>query len=291
MDRTANLAMLSETADPREQESALVALARAGDRDAFASLSEPLRKPLFAYIYRMVAHRQDAEDLLQDSLIRALRGVREFHGQSRFKTWLFSIATNACLDYLRRRKRWRVEAQLDAEKSASADDDVVERIRAVMADPSFLFEVREHIAYCFSCVARTLEPEEQAALLLREIFGFQAAEAAQIMDVSRPVFGHRLGSAREKMTQHFEGLCALIGKQGACWQCRKLREFTPETHRGLNLVQIQVGPGLSVTPNSLLDARLAIVRDADLESGRTHKLHDWFFEATSRVAEEGLPFR
>jgi len=286
----ANL-MQPERAMPAEQESSLVARSQRGDRQAFERLVEPLRKPLFAFILRMVAHRQDAEDLMQDVLVRALDGIGAFQGEARFKSWLFAIATNATLDCLRRRKRWRVEAQLDAEVSASADAGVVERIHAVMADPAFLFEIREHIAYCFSCVARTLEPEEQAALLLREVFEFQAAEAAQVMGVSRPVFGHRLTAARQKMAQAYEGLCALIGKQGVCWQCRKLREFAPAARRGPDLVQIALGPGITVSPDSLLDARLAIVKATDLESGRTHKLHDWFFEATSRLEEQGLPFR
>jgi RNA polymerase sigma-70 factor (ECF subfamily) len=277
--------------DSDKRESALVARSQRGDRAAFEQLVEPLRAPLFGYVLRMVADRADAEDLLQDTLVRALKGVERFNGEARFKTWLFAIATNACLDHLRERKRWRVEAQLDAETSASADPDVVDRLRAVMADPGFQFEIREHVAYCFSCVARALEPQEQAALMLREVFQFQAQEAAQVMGVSQPVFGHRLREARQKMAVSFEGLCALIGKQGVCWQCRKLREFAPEERRGPDLIQIQVGPGVAVTADSLLDARLAIVRDADLVGGPTHALHDWFFGATARLEEQGVPFR
>jgi RNA polymerase sigma-70 factor (ECF subfamily) len=268
-----------------------VARSQAGDASAFENLVAPLRRPLFAYILRMVAHHADAEDLLQDTFVRALKGITRFEGASGFKSWLFAIATNVSLDYLRDRKRWRVEAQLDAEVSASADGEVVERIRAVMADPGFLFDIREHVAYCFSCVARSLEPEEQAALMLREVFEFQAQEAAKVMGVSQPVFGHRLRSARHKMAVSFENLCALIGKQGVCWQCRKLREFAPADRRGSDLIQIQVGPGIAVSAESLLDARLTIVRDADLESGPTHTLHGWFFDATARLEEQGHPFR
>jgi hypothetical protein len=84
------------------------------------------------------------------------------------------------------------------------------------------------------------------------------------------------------MTRDFEGLCQLINKDGACWQCKALREMAPEEHRGADLVQIQVVPGLAVTAESLLDARIGIVRDADLENGRTASLHASFFVGISR---------
>ena len=80
---------------------------------------EPWRKPLFGYIYRMVTLRQDAEDLLQDVLVRVLENIREYRGEARFKSWLFGIATHVCLDHLRTKKRWRVEAQFIGEKEAT----------------------------------------------------------------------------------------------------------------------------------------------------------------------------
>ena len=97
---------------PIEQETQLVERAVNGDQAAFGELVEPLRKPLFSYIYRMVTLRQDAEDLLQDVLVRVLQSLPSFRGEARFKTWLFGIATHACMDHLRSKKRWRVEAQL-----------------------------------------------------------------------------------------------------------------------------------------------------------------------------------
>src|SRR5579864_1532428 len=179
----------------QEEESALVGRAREGDRAAFGSLVEPWRKPLFGYIYRMVALRQDAEDLLQDVLVRVLENIREFRGEARFKSWLFGIATHVCLDHLRHKKRWRVEAQLIGEQQAKADPQQLEQTVATMSQPDFVFEIREHIAFCFACIGRTLPPEEQAALLLREVLGFTAEEAAQILGASEPVLRHRIGRA------------------------------------------------------------------------------------------------
>jgi len=275
--------MIGQT--PIEQEAHLVERARAGDENAFTELVEPLRRPLFAYVYRMVTHRGDAEDLMQDVLIRVLESLRTYRGQARFKTWVFGIATHACLDHLRAKKRWRVEAQLEGERQHDADPEAVKGLEALVSRPDFVFEVREHIAFCFSCIGRTLEPEEQAAIMLKEVLGFTAREAAGILQVSEPIFRHRLSSARARMIGSFEGLCRLIDKSGVCWQCKGLREYAPERNRGADLVQIEVAPGVAVTPENLFEARLAIVSGADLESGKTRAMHDAFYESITQREE------
>jgi RNA polymerase sigma-70 factor (ECF subfamily) len=270
---------------PVEQEAALVTRARGGDQAALEKLVEPWRPPLFGYIFRMVAQRQDAEDLLQDVLVRVMQSLPSFRGEARFKSWLFGIATHACLDHLRHRRRWRVEAQLEGERRTLEDPAAGAQVVGTLTAPDFVFEIREHVAFCFACIARTLEPEEQAALMLKEVLGFTAEEAARIAELSEPVFRHRLSSARQKMTGAYDGLCQLINKTGMCAQCRGLRDFAPPANKGADLVQIQVAPGRSVTPESLFDARLEIVRQADLENGRSRKLHDLFFSSLSEHEE------
>ncbi|HEY2109377.1 MAG TPA: RNA polymerase sigma factor [Candidatus Acidoferrales bacterium] len=268
-----------------DEELKLVERAQQGDRAAFGSLVEPWRKPLFGYIYRMVALRQDAEDLLQDVLIRVLEDIRSYRGEARFKSWLFGIATHACLDHLRKRKRWRVEAQLIGERETTEHPEQLEGLRDLMSSPGFVYEIREHIAFCFSCIGRSLEPDEQASVMLKEVLEFTNQEAAAILRLSEPVFRHRLSSARAKMTQAFDGLCALINKTGVCYQCQGLREIAGEKSRGPNLVQIEVAPGVTVNPESLFDARAAIVRNADLEAGTTRQMHDMFYQNLSRREE------
>jgi RNA polymerase sigma-70 factor (ECF subfamily) len=261
-----------------EEELKLVERAQQGDRAAFGSLVEPWRKPLFGYIYRMVALRQDAEDLQQDVFVRVLENIREYRGDARFKSWLFGIATHACLDHLRQRKRWRVEAQRIGEQETTEHPEQLAGLRELMSEPGFVYEIREHIAFCFSCIARSLSPEEQAAVMLKEVLEFTAEEAAAILRVSEPVFRHRLSDARTKMTSAFDGLCALINKTGVCYQCAGLREIAGEKNRGANLVQIEVAPGVAVNPESLFEARAAIVRNSDLEYGTTRAMHDMFFQ-------------
>jgi RNA polymerase sigma-70 factor (ECF subfamily) len=268
-----------------QEETQLVEKAQQGDRLAFGSLVEPWRKPLFGYIYRMVMLRQDAEDLLQDVLVRVLEGIRTYRGEARFKSWLFGIATHVCLDHLRAKKRWRVEAQSIGEKEATADPQRIDHITALMQQPGFSFEIREHIAFCFSCIARTLPPEEQAALMLKEVLGFTAQEAAGILGVSEPVFRHRLSAGRATMIEDYNGLCALINKSGVCYQCNALQQIAGEGHRGADLVQIEVAPGVAMNAENLFDARLEIVRDADLETGRTRVVHDLFYSSLAQREE------
>jgi RNA polymerase sigma-70 factor, ECF subfamily len=268
-----------------QEEAQLVEKAQQGDSLAFGSLLEPWRKPLFGYIYRMVMLRQDAEDLLQDVLVRVLESIRTYRGEARFKSWLFGIATHVCLDHLRAKQRWRVEAQSIGEKEATSDPQRVEELTALMQQPGFSFEIREHIAFCFSCIARTLPPEEQAALMLKEVLGFTGAEAAGILGVSEPVFRHRLAAGRAKMIEDYAGLCALINKTGVCYQCSGLQQIAGEGHRGPSLVQIEVAPGIAMNAENLFDARLEIVRAADLETGRTRVVHDLFYSSLAQREE------
>jgi len=274
---------LLETNKPTEIE--LINRARAGDESAFGALVEPLRKPLFSYIYRMVTHSHDAEDLLQDVLVRVLQSLPRYRAESKFKTWLFGIATHVCLDHLRRKRRWRVEAQLYGQYETEADETAVERLGTLLHSPDFVFEMREHIAFCFSCISRTLEPEEQAAMMLREVLGFSNQEAAGMLEISEPVFRHRLSAARAKMIGSYEGLCQLINKSGVCWQCRGLHEFAGPGHNS-QLVQIEVAPGVEISPESLFNARLKIVSEANFPDSRTRTMHDDFFEGLTR-REEG----
>lgn len=268
-----------------EQETHLVERACLGDEGAFTELVEPLRKPLFAYVYRMVTLRQDAEDLLQDVLVRVLQSLPSFRGEARFKTWLFGIATHVCMDHLRSKKRWRVEAQLYGQYETEADQTELTKLASLLHSPDFVFEMREHIAFCFSCISRTLEPDEQAAIMLREVLGFSNQEAATMLEVSEPVLRHRLSSARSKMIGSYDGLCQLINKTGVCWQCKGLQEFAGPGHSAQELVQIEVAPGVDVTPDSLFDARLKIVRETGFPESKTRKMHDLFFDGLTHREE------
>ena len=87
------------------------------------------------------------------------------------------------------------------------------------------------------------------------------------------------------MIEDYDGLCALINKTGLCYQCSGLQQAASEGHRGADLVQIEVAPGIAMNAENLFDARLAIVRDADLETGRTRVVHDLFYSSLAQREE------
>jgi RNA polymerase sigma-70 factor, ECF subfamily len=265
----------------------LLAAAREGSLDALQQLFAEQQAGLFRLLYRMLGNRADAQDLLQECWLRGQRGIGAFRGEvSAMKAWWFGIASHLALDYLRLRKRWRVEAQLIGERELDSQPDEIENLAATMSEPDFRYEVKEHIAFCFTCVGRTLEPTEEAALLLREVFAFSNTDAARILGLSEPAFRHRLSSARQQMTQSFDGLCQLINKTGRCYQCVTLRDFAPEQSRGELITRIE--PAGSFHENlseALLEGRIEMVKAANLETGRSANLHAAFFQSIATREE------
>lgn len=272
-----------------QSEDALIAAARSGDRAAFDRLVEPVHRSLRSFAHRMVAQPDDAEDIVQETLIRAHRGLPSFRGDASLRTWLFQIATHVSLDHLRARRRWRNDAQLSAErfaKSKGQEETELAPIHGSMAEPGFVYDFHEHIAFCFACVSRSLPPEQQAALLLREVFGFTNDEAARMTGVTESVLRHHLSAARRSMEDAFDGLCALVTKTGACYQCDVLREACPEDRRG---PPVQPIGGEGDSREERLRLRLRIVQEADLVEGTSRTLHRTLLRLLSRVGEGQVP--
>lgn len=217
---------------------------------------------------RLVGHPQETEDVVQEALLRATRALPEFRGEAALETWLFSIVTRTAIDHLRSRKRFRVQVMIDA-----CDEHGRESMGHAFADPSVSFDVHEHVAFCFGCVGRTLEPEEGAALVLREVFGLANEESASACGVTESVFRHRLSSARSAMTREYESLCALVNKSGPCHQCKTLREVAPEGQKGPELP----AEGLD------LNERIRITREALNEGTAYAALRDYFARVSSRM--------
>ncbi len=254
----------------------------AGDRRAFERLLRPHVGPLRSFLYRMIAHPEDAQDLAQETALRAHQKLATFRGSSSFRTWLFAIGSRLCLDLLRTRRRWPVEAQIEGEKAALASTSLMQSLDEIVRQEDFRFEYRQHVAYCFSCVARSLPPEESAALLLREVYLFDGPAAAKVLGMSASTFRHRLSAARETMKSRFEGYCALVGKQGVCYQCAALRDHCPEERRG---DAPQAIAAAEASADDKLRHRLRVVRDADLEGGSGHEVHELLFRFMSDLWE------
>lgn len=231
--------------------TSLIRAAQSGDQEAFAELVRPLERPLKSYLYRLSASQDDVDDLYQDTLLKALEHLSTFRSEASMKTWLFTIASNTAIDYLRGKKRWAAEAQDRCRTSALADPAFRPTVQELMAStPQTQYEIREHIDFCFTCIAKTLPQDQQMALLLRDVYDFSNEEGAQVLGKSVPVFKHLVHEARQTMIRLFEGRCTLINKQGVCYQCSELSDRL----RGAEATQRQLAE-LTLTQQDSAEAR------------------------------------
>ncbi len=267
------LCTLEDTLCRMHDEAALVARGAAGDRKAFDSLIAPHLPRLRSFLLRLVNDPQDAEDLVQETTLQAYGKLSQFRGESSFGTWLFSIGSRLGLTHLRSRKRWAVTTQLDMHERCHQDEGFVRDLGGEIGRPDFHYEVSEHVAYCFSCVARALDPEESAAVILTEVFEVPNAEAARILGLSESTLRHRLTSGRRVMVEAFEGLCALVNKRGACNQCSTLRDVCPPDRRGPEVPELATAKDGEGGQDARFVRRLAVVRSANVVDGPTASLH------------------
>ncbi len=178
------------------EETELLAAAKAGDEDAYAALVTTHRPALHAHCYRMLGSVPDAEDALQEALLRAWRGLPRFEGRSSLKTWLYTIATNACLKAIERRpaKVMPVDFGPAGDPHGDLDEPLVEsvwmgaypddRLMAGVSEPGARYEQRESVEVAFIAALQHLPARQRAVLILREVLGFSGAEVADALDMS-----------------------------------------------------------------------------------------------------------
>jgi RNA polymerase sigma-70 factor, ECF subfamily len=184
--------------------SDLLTAAREGDENAFAALIEPHRRDLHAHCYRMLGSLQDAEDALQDALLRSWRGLDRFEGRASLRTWLHRIATNACLDVAKRRPR-RVLPIDYGPPSDPHDGPGEPLIESVWVEPypdeHVAYEQRESVELAFVAALQNLPASQRAVLILREVLGFSAREVAETLDSSVASVNSALQRARKAVDE------------------------------------------------------------------------------------------
>jgi RNA polymerase sigma-70 factor, ECF subfamily len=189
------------TADP----SADVARARAGDDAAFGRLVAPLRRELHAHCYRMLGSAHDADDALQDALLRAWRALGGFEGRSSLRTWLYTVATRTCLDLVEARGRRALPVDLGPASERVVTDDVPVTEVAWLGpwpdEPGARLERRESVELAFVAALQHLPGNQRAALVLFEVLGFSAAEIAATMDTSTASVNSALQRARKLVAE------------------------------------------------------------------------------------------
>jgi RNA polymerase sigma-70 factor (ECF subfamily) len=259
-------------------ETELIDRAKGGDREAFGALYEPVERPLAEFLYRLTASRQDAEDIAQETAIRALEEIERFGGASSFRTWIFRFAAQAGLTYMQARPPWDPDAQLWAGQrlgDQTSDRNWLQKLHGSRLHTTF--DIREHIDFCFTCMARTLYPHEAAALLLVEVHGFTSEEAAEVLETSADAIRFRVDQARGALTEHFESRCTLINQAGTCSHCSGFHTWLygdrKLTEQALFQIELQPHPTAGERA-ATLDQRLRIVRAANPLLGEGAKFHE-----------------
>src|ERR1700726_4997674 len=172
----------------------LIGRARAGDGEAFRALTEPYRRELQVHCYRMLGSVQDAEDVLQDTLLAAWQGLAGFVGRASLRTWLYRIATNRCLNARRsasrrQAKEWDVPNVEPPEPTRLGEvpwlqpypDALLEGAIDLPPGPEARYEQTESISLAFVTALQLLPPRQLAVLILRDVLGFRASEGAGML--------------------------------------------------------------------------------------------------------------
>jgi RNA polymerase sigma-70 factor (ECF subfamily) len=245
---------MSATRDTIPGQEELLAAARGGDEDAFARLVEPRRTELHAHCYRMLGSVHDAEDALQECLLRAWRGLARFEGRASLRSWLYTIATNTCLNLIEKRPK-RV---LPLDYGPASDphdppgDPIVESVwlepypddalglEDGPAGPEARYEQREAVELAFIAALQHLPPNQRAALIMREVLGFSAKEVATALDTSVASVNSALQRARAAVEERVpdqsqqatlrtlgdEQVRELVERYVAAWERNDVEAFT-----------------------------------------------------------------
>ncbi len=186
----------------------LLESARRGDEGAYRRLVELHRAELHAHCYRMLGSLHDAEDALQDALLRAWRGLPRFEGRSSARSWLYKIATNACLDVIARRPKRVLPMDYGpaTDPKIGPGEPVVEsvwvepypdeKIEDGFAGPEARYEQRESVELAFIAALQHLPALQRAVLILRQVLGFSAREVSESLDTTVPSVNSALQRAR-----------------------------------------------------------------------------------------------
>jgi RNA polymerase sigma-70 factor (ECF subfamily) len=173
----------------KNDQRVLLAAAQAGDERAFRRLVEPYRHALEVHCYRILGSAQDAEDLAQETLLRAWRALHRFEPRAQFQTWLYRIATNACLDELDRRPR-------RPEPVDPFPDRTLDEAASPTYDPAARYAIREGMELALVRAIQDLPGRQRAVLIFRDVLGWTALEVAEVLETTVASVNSALQRAR-----------------------------------------------------------------------------------------------
>ena len=260
-----------------------------GDINAFQSLFAEFQPQLKSYLYRLLTDRNDTEDILHDTFVKAFDKISTFKGNSAFKSWVFQIATNLAYDFLKKRKRWLPNAQ-DQAKSLAMSTAYIQQLFVMTNQTSSRgrYEVKEHIDFCFTCISKTLTIEAQIAIILKDIYSFSRLEIASILDKPESIVKHLLFNGRQLMIEIFDNRCALINKNGACHQCTELAGiYNPKQTKREELMKIKmVKSQEKASKEKLYQLRTDLVAAIDPLNSKGADMQDVIMQCTRLAINE-----
>ncbi len=259
----------------------LLGKAQEGDIRAFHNLFSEFQPQLKSYLYRLIADRNDMEDLAHDVFILAFENLPKFRQESSLKTWVFTIATNQAKKHLKNQQRWFNDTLDRTRILAHSDPEVMKLVdHASQFAPQRVFEIREHIDYCFTCTSKMLDIEQQIALILKNIYDFKVKEIANILNTTQSRVKHLLHDARKTMLSIFDDTCAFVNQKGVCNQCSELNgRFNPKQDLQAELMKIKmVKNRKKYNRDDLFDLRVELVKGIDPLYANGADLHEAFME-------------
>jgi len=193
-----------------------IAAAIAGEESAFAALAERHRRELHVHCYRMLASFDEAEDAVQETLLHAWRSRDSFDGSLLFRAWLYRIATNVCLDMLRRssRRLTTMHAVAEVPWLQPYPDRLLDEVAPRDDQPDAVVVERETIELVFLAALQVLPPRQRAAFIVRDVLGWPASETASLLETSVAAANSALQRARATMQEH-------LPARHAEWSARK----------------------------------------------------------------------
>jgi len=243
---------------------------------------------LKSFLLRITASTTDAEDIAHDTYVKAVEKIATFRGESSLKTWLFTIASNLAKDNLRAQKRWPENVTDITRAAALSHSDFLEQAMNIRAtSPQGQFEAKEHIAFCFTCISKSLPLEQQLCIFLKEVYEFKVSEISTILDTTEAMVKYYLHSGRSKMINIFDGRCALINKEGICHQCSELNGiYNPKQDTQEELMKIDlVREAEKGGKEHLFDLRMQILKEIDPYQSNASALQLHHLEHNKKVMD------
>lgn len=265
--------------------------ALSGDINAFQTLFASFQNQLKSYLYRLLANRNDAEDLTHDTFIKAFEKLSSFKGEASLKTWVFQIATNLSYNYLQKQKRWTPDVSEQAKSLVLENSKLRNQIIKVYeTSADAKYDIKEHIDTCFTCISKNLPIENQISLILKDVYDFSITEISLILERTEGIIKYLLQDGRKTMTDIFDNRCALVNKNGVCHQCSELNGwFNPKENQQQALMKLDlVKESKKYNREELYHMRTKLVKAIDPLRSEGSDLQEVLLKCNN-IAMEGFP--